>query len=185
MRAITCGKDYPDHRNNLSTWANEHGLLNTGMEMGVAAGGYSRLFLSQWKGLRLFLVDPMVQFPPEVCPDSFDWKTCAENMDSVRDLVRNDPRAVFLRAFSPEIAVLIPDHSLDFIYIDGNHTHLAVAKDVEAWWPKVRPGGMFSGHDWNPDRPDFGIKDVVGQWAKERDLPIGTTPCTSWWIPKP
>jgi len=40
------------------------------------------------------------------------------------------------------------DNSLDFIYIDGNHLYHAVKKDLEAWYPKIKTGGLFSGHDY-------------------------------------
>lgn len=41
----------------------------------------------------------------------------------------------------------IPDETFDYVYIDGDHTTEAVRKDMEAWWPKVKKGGVFGGHD--------------------------------------
>ena len=40
------------------------------------------------------------------------------------------------------------DGSLDFVYIDANHTYESVKSDIEAWLPKVRKGGIISGHDY-------------------------------------
>jgi hypothetical protein len=37
---------------------------------------------------------------------------------------------------------------LDFVYIDGNHSLPYVIADLAAWVPKVRPGGIVSGHDF-------------------------------------
>ena len=40
------------------------------------------------------------------------------------------------------------DGSLDLVYIDAMHTYDAVKTDIEAWLPKVRKGGIISGHDY-------------------------------------
>jgi predicted O-methyltransferase YrrM len=46
----------------------------------------------------------------------------------------------------------IPDESLDFVFIDGDHSYNAVIRDVGIYWNKVKPGGIFAGHDWQlPD----------------------------------
>jgi hypothetical protein len=42
----------------------------------------------------------------------------------------------------------IPDESLDFIYIDGNHALPYVIQDIYEWNRKVRKGGCISGHDY-------------------------------------
>ncbi|HAB16156.1 MAG TPA: class I SAM-dependent methyltransferase [Verrucomicrobiota bacterium] len=44
------------------------------------------------------------------------------------------------------------DANLDFVFIDGDHRYAAVRADIEAWLPKVKPGGWIGGHDY--DRPD-------------------------------
>jgi hypothetical protein len=38
--------------------------------------------------------------------------------------------------------------SLDFVYIDGNHTFRYVAEDIVEWEKIVRPGGAVAGHDY-------------------------------------
>lgn len=40
------------------------------------------------------------------------------------------------------------DNSLDFVYIDGNHTLPYIAADIFGWERKVRKGGIISGHDY-------------------------------------
>jgi hypothetical protein len=34
------------------------------------------------------------------------------------------------------------------VYIDANHTHEEVKKDIQAWLPKIKKGGIISGHDY-------------------------------------
>lgn len=57
-------------------------------------------------------------------------------------------RAEFHRAYSTDAAGSFKNRSLDFVFIDGNHRLDHVIADLHAWVPKVRPGGIVSGHDW-------------------------------------
>lgn len=50
---------------------------------------------------------------------------------------------------SPEAAALYDEASLDFVMIDGDHRYEAVLADIDAWWPKVRPGGLLTGDDYH------------------------------------
>jgi predicted O-methyltransferase YrrM len=47
-----------------------------------------------------------------------------------------------------DVATRFPDASLDWVYLDGNHDLLHVIQDLYAWLPKIRPGGIISGHDF-------------------------------------
>eukprot|EP00434_Breviolum_minutum_P042133 symbB.v1.2.037488.t1/scaffold5553.1/size25922/3 len=41
------------------------------------------------------------------------------------------------------------DESLDIVFLDARHDYEAVLDDVMAWKPKVRAGGILSGHDFS------------------------------------
>jgi hypothetical protein len=43
------------------------------------------------------------------------------------------------------------DGTLDFVYIDAQHTYEGVRADISAWLPKVRKGGFIGGHDYPID----------------------------------
>ena len=36
---------------------------------------------------------------------------------------------------------------IDLLYMDGDHTRVGCQRDIEAWWPKVKPGGHLLFHD--------------------------------------
>ena len=63
-------------------------------------------------------------------------------------LARFGDRVEYIRKPSLEGARDVADGSLDFVYIDGLHDFDSVMGDILAWAPKVRPGGMISGHDY-------------------------------------
>jgi hypothetical protein len=59
------------------------------------------------------------------------------------------------------------------VYLDGNH--LEVDKDIAAWWPKIRNGGILSGHDFTVAGDYIRVKPMVEAWAEREGLPILVT----------
>lgn len=53
-----------------------------------------------------------------------------------------------LPAESLEAASWFEDESLDLVYIDASHEYGDVMDDLNAWWPKVKPGGHLIGDDY-------------------------------------
>jgi len=53
------------------------------------------------------------------------------------------------------------DKSVDFAFIDANHTYDFVSKDIAAMLPKMKPGGILTGHDYNLCHP--GVMQAVGE----------------------
>ena len=56
-----------------------------------------------------------------------------------------------IRGWSQNSHVEIKDDSLDFIYIDGDHSYEAVKRDLELYLPKLKKGGLMCGHDYDKD----------------------------------
>lgn len=50
---------------------------------------------------------------------------------------------------------------IDLLYVDGDHVYEAVRADFEAWWPKVRPGGLVMFHDYDERHP--GVRRFVDE----------------------
>ena len=57
-------------------------------------------------------------------------------------------RAKIMRSLSTTAAENFEDSYFDWIYIDALHTESALLKDLHAWYPKVRDGGLISGDDF-------------------------------------
>ena len=85
-----------------------------------------------------------------------------------------------VRQYSDEAVTLFDDEQFDFIFIDGLHTYDQLTKDCANYYSKLKPGGIFSGHDYTA------IKDInraCTEFAAKVDKEILTTECDVWyWI---
>lgn len=43
---------------------------------------------------------------------------------------------------------LFHDEFFDFIYIDASHDFESASRNIVAWWPKLKHGGIMGGHDY-------------------------------------
>merc|ERR1740121_2632618 len=57
-------------------------------------------------------------------------------------------RAQIVDMDSAMAASTVADGELDFVYLDARHDLAGVVLDIQAWWPKVKVGGVFAGHDF-------------------------------------
>jgi predicted O-methyltransferase YrrM len=73
------------------------------------------------------------------------------------------------------------DCFFDFIYIDGSHDYNSVTKDIQAWFPKLKNGGIIAGDDYHETWPEvvlavdnfFGSKNfsnIETQWLVVKDV---------------
>jgi len=58
-------------------------------------------------------------------------------------------KVIFLEKNSRDALQDIEDNSLDFIFLDTYMTLEQAREDVNSWYPKVKTGGLFAGHDSN------------------------------------
>ena len=71
------------------------------------------------------------------------------------------PPLKLIRLPSPEAAAIFPDGYFDLVYIDAYHYYEAVCMDITAWLPKVRPGGLLAGHDYNQEPVRKAVNDLL------------------------
>ena len=70
--------------------------------------------------------------------------------DSVSWHLAQFQRARIVRQKSVETASSFADHSLDLIYIDGDHTRKRLLAEINAWWDKVNhQTGIICGDDFS------------------------------------
>ena len=98
---------------------------------------------------------------------------------NTRDLIED------IQGYSWECADKFEDSSVDFVFIDADHSYDSVVKDINAWYPKVRSGGIFSGHDYLPyDQHDHpGVKKAVDEFCERNKIKVNIQD-TVWWFYK-
>lgn len=147
-----------------------------GVELGVCQGRSSRALLERGAA-HLYLVDPW-----EDHLEYLEGMTHKANyLETLRQVAPFAGRYTVLRMTSADAAARVPE--IDFAWIDGNHRYEWVKADLEAYWPKVRPGGVLCGHDYHDTPPHVGVKSAVDEFARDRSLAvIDVYPC--WVIEK-
>ena len=76
---------------------------------------------------------------------------------------------------SAEVAKRYQDASLDCVFIDADHSYAAVARDIDAWLPKVRAGGIIAGHDFCSTFPGVieAVTERFDSWHVHRGIKHG------------
>lgn len=168
-------------RDEIPVLLNVRGLRGQGVEIGVKTGKYSEQLLRAWRGERLLSIDPWISADPD---DYVDRSNVSQDEfekyyeETKKRLARFGPRSEIWRLTSLEAAARIPDQSLDFAYIDARHDYDSVLQDLEAWFPKVRPGGILAGHDYADGvfaQGDFGVKSAVDEFFGKLGIPVHGT----------
>lgn len=116
-----------------------------GAEIGVERGHYSKRLCEAIPNLSLFCIDPW-----EVYEDYGDIRDAHRiHIDYAKAIRRLAPyKCTLIRKSSMDAVKEFMVDSLDFVYIDGNHTFPYVWDDITQWYRIVRPGGIVSGHDY-------------------------------------
>ena len=162
-----------------------------GAEIGVAAGDHAREILECLDIKKLYLIDIWESYLQNgVAVDCY-----FNYYEAVVDEFSHYRNVEILREYSTFAASKVPDE-LDFVYIDGNHEYEAVKEDILHWYPKIRIGGILSGHDYYTQWP--GIIEAVNEFVdmhncnlyKAIDRPIASAEYhlvnnnCDWWIVK-
>lgn len=129
-----------------------------GAEVGVLDGNFSRQILDSVQPRRLYLIDPWRHQDSDTYKNAWYGGKSAggqagmdERYRAVLRRFRGNIRrgqVEVRRGTSAEVLAPMPNDSLDWIYIDGNHLYEYVRQDLQLALAKVRPGGYIAGDDY-------------------------------------
>ena len=162
---------------------------NVGAEIGVGSGPNTVNLCKSLPNLeKLYAIDPFEYYP------DFDKQIKAVNRDYeghykifLSNIAPYKDKIKVIRKRSSDAAELIEDNSLDFVFIDGNHLYEYVKEDILLWAPKVKWGGIISGHDYTSDPDDVGkqwfhgVKKAVDELIPYANIVVEAA---VWWIKK-
>lgn len=151
----------------------------TWVELGTWKG---RSFFTVAMGLplrsRLVAVDSFARATaalPSVPTTDWVWDHFVAVLHGVQKL-REDLALLVQRSDTASAGHLFADRSVDVIFFDADHSRDGLAQDIDAWLPKLKPGGLLCGHDYNPGFPS--VVALIDQRFPRRAI----VPDTSIWL---
>jgi hypothetical protein len=136
----------------------------TFVEVGVWKGRSLAYFIVEAinanKNFNIYAVDTWEGSPEHKSDNAIINNTLFEeftdNLTSVKDKFKA------LQMTSKQASELFKNESIDGIFIDAAHEYEAVKEDLELWYPKVKSGGYFCGHDYSAGWP--GVVQAVNEF---------------------
>lgn len=156
--------------------------LNRGVEVGVAFGGHAGAILERGGVDKLYGVDRYrhqrgYDDPMNLPQPVFD--RLAQRV--VQRMKPFDNRFELIREDSDQAGQRFKDQSLDFVYLDADHSEQGVWDDLCTWASKIRQGGIIAGHDFG--HPDFpGVKRAVQRFFNRLGWPVHQAGHGVWWV---
>lgn len=83
-----------------------------------------------------------------------------------------------IQNYSVEASKYYKDNSLDFVFIDGDHSYNAVKDDIKNWLPKLKRSGLIAGHDYT-DEYKYGVVPAVNDSFDKKIINVSKS---SWYV---
>jgi hypothetical protein len=161
-------------REKLAEYFAELGF-KVGAEIGVEQGKFTEVLCKA--GLEVYAIDAWQAY--KGYRDHVNQKKLDGFLEKVKERVALYHCNV-MKAFSMDALKDFNDESLDFVYIDANHSFRHAADDIHEWSKKIRKGGIVSGHDYAVAVNKQGlnachVKYVVDAWVEAKEIELFTT----------
>ncbi len=147
------------HRNTFFPKMIEEFKLKIAVEVGVNQGAFSNHLLTNTSLEKLYCIDTWQNNYGDVEGDDGDSRF-AEAKTTLSSYLGD--RAEMIRNTSLNASKQFENESLDFCYIDGDHSLEGIYIDLLAWVPKMKIGGIIGGHDYK-DGKRSGVPDFFGK----------------------
>lgn len=156
----------------------EHGVC---AEIGTWRGDFAAVILEHRQPQRLYLVDPW----EHRAEGEYEQASYGGRMEGGQQALEAMHQSVLdrfgteiasgqvqvLRRRSTDAAATFADESLDWVYIDGDHSYEGVKADLEAYYRTVKSGGLLAGDDyghvgsWFEDGVTRAVDEFAGRCA--------------------
>jgi hypothetical protein len=129
--------------------------LKTMVEIGVHGGQFADATLGKWNSFEHY-------YGIDVWKHQANYIDTTNAEDDQQDLLYKSTYDLLTSKFGKERITLIrnystmalgffKDESIDFIYVDARHDYCGATEDIKNYFPKLKCGGIFAGHDYQFD----------------------------------
>jgi predicted O-methyltransferase YrrM len=156
----------------LVPYIKRHGEGVVGLEIGTCRAESTYYFLDKCPNItKLYTVDPYKSYE--------DWvgTISQEDLDKHESIAKKNlkkfgDRVQMIKETSEEVAkkiktIIDGDAPFDFIFVDGDHSYNATIKDCELFYPMLKKGGLFCGHDYQTIQT---VKQAVDDFRKNSKI---------------
>jgi predicted O-methyltransferase YrrM len=172
---------FPDLYRHVVKLANQEAhFVEIGSWMGRSTSFMAVEIINSNKNIKFDCVDTWEGSPEHLenlqVKQNILFDTFLDNIKPVNHVVNP------VRLTSTEASKLYADNSLDFVFIDANHSYEFVKDDINAWYPKVKKGGILAGHDYN--RSWQGVIQAVDEFILKHNYSLEINSEQCWGITK-
>jgi predicted O-methyltransferase YrrM len=156
--------NYPNlYKSMVDRFPHGSHFVEVGVWKGMSACFMAVEIINAGKDIKFDCVDTWAYVAPEagIAEQKYSglYETFLANIAPVKE------RITTVRELSWDGAARYKDASLDFVFIDAAHDYASVVKDLNAWYPKLKKGGVLAGHDY---RPSEGVFAAVNDFFKDK-----------------
>tara|TARA_B100000929_G_C15447035_1_gene399910 strand:- start:251 stop:847 length:597 start_codon:yes stop_codon:yes gene_type:complete len=168
---------------------NMHGKDLIGIEVGTGEGANLCTLIQNCQNIKkLYGVDPYLPYGDYI-REKYDGETLWQEFSQKHlDFLKNrcylniancqyTDKLELIEKKSIDVCKEFSDEYFDFIFLDAYIDEESVINDLENWYPKLKRGGLFSGHDIECDM----IEDNVLKFAKKHNKEASIfNSCWAW-----
>ena len=139
-------------------------FVEVGTWKGMSAAFMAVEIINSGKNIKFDCIDTwdFVESQQDISKELFIglYDTFLKNIEPVKHVITP------IKSLSWDGARYYNDNSLDFIFIDAAHDYESVKKDINAWYPKLKKGGIIAGHDsWCLD-----VQQAVNEFFQDKPM---------------
>lgn len=141
-----------------------------GVEVGVLEGVYSEILCQVNPEMKVYSVDAWQYYPVRNnFRKAYMYPPIYERAKARLAPYKNNE---IIRKWSMDAVKDFADESIDFVFIDSDHSFEHITEDIAQWGKKVRKGGIISGHDFDDRRNSVycSVEAVVRAWTKAKHI---------------